>query len=132
MLKNMKLSVDGTLGVTGGTTTLDFIDNGISIANGVQLINADGAFDERFTVTAKVKGATLNPQTGQYGKDKKSISITRPVELADGRIVFNTIRIERELHPSTDANSALAFNKYAAQCLFDTDTEMFWLVGSLS
>jgi hypothetical protein len=67
-----------------------------------------------------------------YGKDKKSMTLALPIVLSDGRVIFNTIRIEREMHPSVSAATALEMNKLGAQLLSDSDTDAFWATGSLS
>jgi hypothetical protein len=52
--------------------------------------------------------------------------------LASGKVVFNVIRIEREVHPEFSAANATDLNKVGAQLLFDTDMDNFWAAGSLS
>lgn len=131
-MKNMSLNIDATITVTGGTP-LEVVDNGVSIANGVQLVvPSDTDYRTRRSFTAKYKPPTINPATGQYGKDKKSISYVIPLVLSDGRVVFNTLRIEREVHPFVSNQDCAEMNKVGAQLLFDADTEGFWVSGSLS
>lgn len=131
-LKNMSLTATGTIAVTGGSP-LAFTDNGVSIPNGVQLtVPADADYQTRRTVTAKYKAPTVDPKTNKYGKDRKSMSLTKPIVLADGSVVFNVIRTEREIHPSTTAAEAAELNKLGAQMLIDADTDAFWVSGSLS
>lgn len=131
-LKNMSLSSGATVSTSGGTA-LAFADDGVSIQNGVHLIvPADTDYQTRRSVTAKYKPPTIDPKTGVYSKDKKSISLTLPLVLADGRVVFNVIRVEREVHPSLSAANADELNKLAAQLLTDSDASNFWAAGSLS
>lgn len=132
-LKNMSLLETADVAVTGGTP-LVFSDNGITIANGVQLVVAsDTDYQRRRTCTVKYKAPAVNPATGQFGKDKKSISLTAPtVDPQTGRIIFNTIRIEREAHPSLPAADLLELNKLAVQLLMDSDLDGYWANGSLS
>jgi len=52
--------------------------------------------------------------------------------LTSGQVVFNTIRIEREVHPSLTAASALELANLGAQLLVDADVLAFWATGSLS
>lgn len=131
-LKNMSLTASGTISVSGGSA-LAFVDNGVSIANGIQLVvPADTDFQTRRIATAKYRPASIDPKTATYGKDKKSISLTLPQVLTDGRVVFNTIRVEREVHPSLAAASVTELNKLGAQLLIDTDLDNFWATGSLS
>lgn len=130
-LKSMSLLAGATISASGGTA-LAFADDGVSIQNGVHLIVAADSFAERRQLTAKYRAATLDVKTGQYGKDKKSVSLAKPVTLTDGRVVFCTIRIEREMHPLEDPAVAVELNKLGAQLLTDSDLDAFWATGSLT
>lgn len=131
-LKNMSLLSAATVSFTGGTA-LAFVDNGVTIANGIQLVvQADTDYQTRRIATVKYRAPVINPANGSYGKDKKSISLAQPIVLTDGRVVFNTIRIEREVHPSLTTAQTTELNKLGAQLLLDSDTDNFWLSGSLS
>lgn len=131
-LKTMSLLAGATVAASGGSA-LAFAEDGVSIANGTHLIvPADTDYQTRRTVTAKVRQPTLDPRTGTYGKDKKSLCLALPLVLTDGRVVFNTIRIEREVHPSLSAANADELCKLGAQMLVDSDVSAFWATGSLS
>lgn len=131
-LKNMSLLAGATIAASGGTAQV-FADDGITIANGVHLIvPADTDYQTRRQATVKYRAPALDSKTGSYGKDKKSISYAKPQVLSDGRVVFNTIRIEREVHPSLPAADAAELNVIGAQLLADSDVTSFWATGSLS
>lgn len=131
-LKTMSLLSGATVSASGGTA-LAFAEDGVSIANGVHLVvPADTDYQTRRQVTAKVKQPTLDAKTGVYGKDRKTISLTLPLVLPDGKVVFNVIRVEREVHPSLSAANALELNQLAAQILIDADVAAFWAAGTLS
>jgi hypothetical protein len=131
-LKSMSLLTAATVTPSGGTA-LVFAEDGVTIQNGLHLIiPADADYQTRRQVTAKYRPPTLDPKTATYSKDKKSISLSKPIVLTDGRVVFNTIRIEREVHPSLAAADAIELNKLGAQMLVDADTDAFWATGSLS
>lgn len=131
-LKTMSLLAGATVAASGGSA-LAFAEDGVSIQNGLHLIvPSDSDYQTRRQVTIKNRQPSLDAKTGVYGKDKKSISLALPIVLADGRVVFNTIRIEREVHPSLSAANALELNKLGAQLLSDADTVDFWATGSLS
>jgi hypothetical protein len=131
-LKNMSLLATASVSASGGTA-LAFADDGVSIQNGVHLIvPADADYQTRRQVTVKYRQPTLDAKTGAYSKDKKSICLALPQVLADGKVVFNTIRIEREVHPSLEAASALELCNLGAQLLTDSDVTAFWATGSLS
>jgi len=131
-LKNMSLVAGATITVTNGTAQV-FADDGITIPNGVHLVvPADADYQTRRQVTAKYKPPVLDAKTGVYGKDRKSISYTFPVVLEDGKVFFEVLRIEREMHPSSDAARATEINKIGAQLLTATATDGFWGNGSVS
>lgn len=131
-LKNMSLQTGATVSATGGTA-LVFADDGITIANGLHLmVPADADYQTRRTVTVKYRAPAINAQTGAYGKDKKSICLAQPMVLTDGTVVFNTIRLEREVHPSLSAAAALDLCVLGAQLLTDADATSFWANGSMS
>lgn len=132
-LKNMTLLAGATIAAPTGGTTINIVDDGQTVQNGVHLIvSEDTDYLTRRQITVKNRVPTLDVKTGAYGKDKKSMSYSKPITLANGTVVFNTIRIEREIHPSTSAADALEFNKIGAQLLSDADTTAFWATGSLS
>lgn len=129
-LKSMSLLAGATVAASGGTA-LAFAEDGMSIQNGVHLvIPADADYQTRRMLTAKVRPPTLDTKTGAYGKDKKSISLAQPLVLADGKVVFNTIRIEREVHPSMSAAAAAELCNLGAQLLVDADCTPFWANGT--
>lgn len=131
-LKNMSLLAGATVSASGGTA-LAFSDDGVSISNGLHLVvPADTDYQTRRQVTVKYRPPTLDTKTGAYGKDKKSMSLALPMVLSTGQVVFNTIRIEREVHPSLSAANAEELCKLGAQLLTDADAANFWANGSLS
>lgn len=131
-LKNMTLLNAATIAASGGTA-INLADDGVTVQNGVHLIvTEDTDFQTRRQVTVKNRPPTLDAKTSEYGKDKKSISFAQPVILTSGKVVFNTIRLEREIHPSTSAADAAILNGIGAQLLTDADTVNFWTTGSLS
>jgi hypothetical protein len=131
-LKTMSLLAAATVSASGGTA-LAFADDGVSISNGVHLIvPADADYQTRRQVTVKYRQPTVDTKTGVYSKDKKSICLALPKVLLSGQVVFNTIRIEREVHPSLTAAEALELCNLGAQMLVDADVTAFWANGSLS
>lgn len=131
-LKTMSLLSGATVSSSGGSA-LVFADDGVTIPNGLHLIvPADADYQTRRQVTVKYRPPTIDAKTGAYSKDKKSITLVLPVVLSTGAVVFNTMRIEREVHPSLSAANALELNKLGAQMLSDADIDAFWATGSLS
>lgn len=131
-IKSISLLTGATLSASGGSA-LAFADDGQSIPNGVHLVvPGDTDYQTRRQATVKYRPPTLDARTGVYGKDKKTVSLVQPVVLETGQVVFNTVRIEREVHPSTSAADALDLLKVGAQFATDSDAEAFWAVGSLA
>lgn len=130
-VQNASISAGATISAAGGTA-VNYTPNGITIQNGVQLIDA-AITDYRIrpTLTLKVKAPVLDKDM-VYSKDRKSMLLVEPILLASGRVVFNLLRIEREIHPETTAANALSFNTKGAQLLTDVDFTHFWSAGSIA
>jgi transcriptional/translational regulatory protein YebC/TACO1 len=130
-IQTMTLKSGATLGTTGGTDYV-FAPDGITIQNGVHLtVPAVANYAERPVATVKYRPPVLGADGG-YTKDKKSVSFSIPRTLSNGKVVFDTLRIEREIHPETTAADALDMNVLGAQMLFDSEAATFWSAGSLS
>lgn len=128
---NMTFKTGATLAPTGGTD-LVFAPDGLTIQNGLHMIvPATTDYRVRQQATLKYKAPSLGAD-GTFSKDKKSISYSVPIVLASGLVVFNVIRIEREVHPEMTAAAALDLNVIGAQMLFDSDMTAFWASGSLA
>lgn len=131
-LKNMSVQTGATIAPTGGSA-LVFADDGVTIPNGLHLIvPADADYQTRRSCTTKYRPPTYDSKTGVYGKDKKTVTYVIPQVLSGGTVVFNILRIEREVHPSFAAASAADMNIIGAQLLTDSDATNFWANGSLS
>jgi len=130
-VRNMTLKTGGTNSVASGTD-LVFADDGVTIQNGVHLsVPATSDYRVRQTATLKYKPPTLLPD-GTYTRDKKEVSYTVPFVRADGKVVFNVLRISREVDPELGASAVTDLNTIGAQLLFDSDMTNFWAAGSLS
>lgn len=130
-LESATLYAGTTNSCTGGTE-FTLTPDGVTVANGLHLINAAVTdFRIRPTVTVKNKQPTLDG-LGVYGKDRKTITLVEPQILASGKTVFNLIRIEREVHPELSAASAKDLLDKASQMCYDTDFAQFWASGSLA
>lgn len=129
-IKTMTVKSGATMAPTGGTD-LVFAPDGITIQNGVHLtVPAVTSYASRPNATVKYKPVTINSD-GSFSKDKKTVSYAVPMTTAAGTIVYNTIRIEREVHPEFSAANALDMNIVAAQILTDSEAANFWAAGSL-
>lgn len=129
-IKNMSISTGATIAVTGGTAKA-FVDTGVSVPGGVQVVVPASNANVRESATFRHRPAQLLPD-GTYTRKKDTATITVPMVLASGKVVNNVIRIERDVHPEASNAAATDLNKLGAQLLVDADTDNFWLVGSLS
>ena len=130
-IKTMTVKSGATMAPTGGTD-LVFADDGLTIQNGVHLVvPAVTDYKVRPQATVKYRQPAVGSD-GLYSKDKKSISYSVPYVTASGKVVFNTIRVEREVHPEFSAAAALDLLIVGSQLLTDSDATAFWASGSLS
>lgn len=131
-LKDLSLVTGSTISVTGGTP-LVFSDDGVTITNGLHLVvPEDPDYSIRRQMTLKVKSPTIDVKTGTYSKDKKSVSFVIPFVSPQGRVIFNTIRIEREFHPTSTPADAAYLLEIGAQICTDVAFGKFWATGSLN
>lgn len=130
-IQTMTVKTGATMAPTGGTD-LVFAPDGVTVQNGVHLnVPATTDYRVRQTATVKYRQPSLGSD-GVYTKDKKSVSYSVPLVLASGKTVFNTIRIEREVHPEASAALALDLNVIGAQFLSDSEAASFWSAGALA
>lgn len=116
---------------TGGSD-LTLTPDGQTVANGIHIADASQAdFRIRKNATLRNRVPTLQSD-GKYSKDKKSVTFVAPKILASGEVVFNLIRVEREVHPESTAAEALDLVMIGAQLLTDSDFASFWSAGSLA
>jgi len=131
-VKNLTVKTGATFGAMVGGADLVFTDDGLTIVNGLHLVVPTTAdYRVRQSATLKYKAPSVTP-SGMYGKDKKTVSYTVPFILATGEVVFNVIRVEREVHPELSAAAALDMLVVGGQLAFDSDMTNFWAAGSLS
>jgi hypothetical protein len=131
-INGMVIKSAGTNSVTGGTD-VTYVADGQDVPNGVHVVNASVAdFRVRGNATFKNRVPTYSQTSSKWSKDKKTVTLVLPKLLSSGEIVFNLIRIEREVHPESTAAEAAELNTQGAQLLFDADTTSFWTVGSVA
>jgi hypothetical protein len=128
-VQNGAILKGATITPSGGTS-VTYSADGQTVPNGVHLIDASTAdYRVRPNVTLKCKLPSVD-NMGVYSKDRKSCLLVIPKMLASGKVVFNLVRVEREIHPESTAAEALEFNTQAAQFLTDADYSSFWSAGS--
>lgn len=89
-----------------GGNTYNFVPDGTKIEGGIHLIDTlEANYLDRFQVVLKNKPTVLNNKTGQFSKEKRYMSISRPYtpEVGGtplvGQTNFNLGRLELETHP---------------------------------
>lgn len=136
-LKNLTLKDAGLLDRTFGGSTITLIEDGVVVPGGLHFITAETDDSApgvpKYTVTVRNRPAVLNPKTGLFGKAKRSISVSRPVQLSHGgSVVFNTVRFEMEMHPEFDEGKMTSLRDFALQFVALADVDAYWKYGSLS
>lgn len=121
-----------TISITGGTA-VTLTSNGMTVKNGIQLIDAAVTdFRTRPVVTAQSTPPALDKATGKWSKGKKSISITTPKILADGTQEFPNITVAMKDHPENTPAEQQKLREWAIQALQDADFSSFWSAGSVA
>lgn len=132
-LKNMSINIGGVIANTGGTAKV-FADDGVTVPNGVHLVvPATVDFRVRESATFRYRPPALQSD-GTWSRGKFLVSITAPKLLAGTitRHVNNVFRLEADIHPESTLTEQQDLRKLAAQLLFDTDTDNFWVSGSMA
>lgn len=130
-LLNMALAIGPTITATGGTTQT-FGPDGVPIDRGVQVSDvAETDIRTRDFVSFKSTKGVLQ-KDGTWSKDKRSVRITSPDLLADGKQDMPFIEIFYTGSPLNAATKMTRLKEMAAQVLFDSDTSNFWSTGNLA
>lgn len=119
-----------TYAPTGGTD-ITFSLTGERVANGIVTANmAETDFFAREKLTATSKMPILLSD-GDYSKMRTQVRIVRPKVLASGKVVYNVVKIEMEIHPTTPTEVA-NLKGLACGVLSDSDFTSFWEAGNLN
>lgn len=119
-----------TYAPTGGAD-ITFSANGESLSNGiVTQNNAETNYFAREKLYAQSRQPQLQGD-GEYSKLKNSLRIVRPQVLESGKVVYNLIRIETEVHPLAVSTEAANLRSLGLAALADSDLTNFWETGSL-
>lgn len=131
-LQNATLMVGAVVSSTGGTSTA-FVPNGVSVANGIQVVDSTNTNAvTRASITFRtIKSAAIDVVTGLFtGKTKRQVQLVRPKVLANGQVKFPLIRIEIETVPDSTDAEITALLAEGAMLLSDSDFTSFWKIGS--
>lgn len=131
---NATVLLNGATATFSGGSLKTFTPDGTTIENGIRIADASVTdFRVRPSITLRNRNPQLtNGPIPKWTKDKKSLVYQIPFLTASGEIAFNTLRIEREIHPETTAAAAHDFNAVGAQILLDLDFTSYWASGSLA
>lgn len=127
----VQLSEGATYTPAGGTN-ITFEATGETIANGV--VCANGA-ETDFFAREKLYAVSRMPSLGADGdftKQKSSLRIVRPSTLASGKVVYNLIRIEVEVHPEDGATEVANLRNLGVAALESSDLDEFFEAGAVS
>lgn len=133
-VQNATLLLNGATATFSGGTSKTFTPDGTTVENGIRIIDASVTdFRVRPSITLKNRNPLLsNGPIPKWTKDKRSAVYQIPFVTASGEIAFNTLRLEREIHPETTSAAALDFNAVSAQICLDADFASFWATGSMA
>lgn len=131
-LQNATLMVGAVVSSTGGTSTA-FVPNGVSVANGIQVVDSTNTNAvTRASITFRtIKSSVIDVATGLFtGKTKRQVQLVRPKVLTNGQVKFPLIRIEIETVPDSTDAEITALLAEGAMLLSDSDFTSFWKIGS--
>lgn len=131
-LNGASIANSPTISISGGTA-VTLTSNGMTVKNGIQLIDAAVTdFRIRPVLTVQSTPPALDKATGKWSKGKKSISITTPKILADGTQEFPNITVTLKDHPENSTVELQKLREWAIQALQDADFSNFWSAGSVA
>lgn len=131
-LNGASIANSPTIAISGGTA-VTLTSNGMTVKNGIQLIDAAVTdFRIRPVLTVQSTPPALDKATGKWSKGKKSISITTPKILADGTQEFPNITVTLKDHPENTTAELQKLREWAIQALQDADFSNFWSAGSVA
>lgn len=131
-LNGASIANSPTISISGGTA-VTLTSNGMTVKNGIQLIDAAVTdFRVRPVLTVQSTPPALDKATGKWSKGKKSISITAPKILADGTQEFPNITVAMKDHPENTPAEQQKLREWAIQALQNADFSKFWSAGSVA
>lgn len=132
-MKNLILKENAVVTFTGGDP-LQFAESMANTGNGLNLVCvSDVVAAQRRQIIAKVR-PSVTDKNGKQSKQKKSLLLVVPHKLEDGvTVVYNTWRIEEEIHPMFSDADATRSRMLATECLAGVGTDScasFWTTGT--
>jgi hypothetical protein len=122
---------EGATYTPAGGSSITFDANGESVANGVVCQNsAETDYFAREKLYATSRMPSLGTD-GEFTKQKASLRIVRPSTLTSGKVVYNLIRIETEVHPEDGATEVSNLRSLGMAALNSSDLDDFFEAGSI-
>jgi len=122
---------EGATYTPAGGTAITFDATGEQVANGIVCANAA---ETDYFQREKLYGTSRMPSLGSdgdYTKQKSSLRIVRPLTLASGRVAYNLIRIEIEVHPESASTEVSNFRSMGMAALNASGLNDFFEAGSI-
>lgn len=116
--------------VTGGSD-ITFALTGQTVTNGLNVSVSEDT-DYRTRRNATFKSRVPSVTNGVYSKGKNEVVFVKPTALSDGSVVFNTVRISVEAHPSLGTSDVTDLRRIGAQLLTAAAYDSFWNLGALA
>jgi hypothetical protein len=131
-IKDCSLNNDVTALTPVGGVALPFEEDGQEVKSGIHL-HAPSITDFRVrpNITVKNRNPVLLAD-GTYTKAKRWMTVVIPKELTSGKITFNLVRIEIEVHPESTVAETDNIAFLGAQLCSDADFQTFIRTGSLA
>lgn len=121
---------EGATYTPAGGSAITFDATGESVANGIVCHNASETdFFQREKLYATSRQPAIGSD-GDYTKMKNSLRIVRPSTLTSGKVVYNLIRIELEVHPEDGATEVSNLRTLGLAALNSTSLDDFFESGS--
>lgn len=123
---------EGATYTPAGGSNITFELTGKSVANGVSCHNmGETDFFQREELVATSRMPSKGTD-GEYSKQKSSLKIVRPDTLASGKVVYNLIRIDIEVHPETGVTEVGNLRSLGMAALNAAGLNNFFENGSLN
>lgn len=122
---------DGATYTPAGGTAITFDATGEQVAGGIVCVNqaeTDFFAREKLYTTSRVPSLGSD---GEYTKLKSSARIVRPLVIASGKVVYNVVRVELEVHPESAAGEVASLRSLGAGICVLSGFDDFFTVGSL-
>jgi hypothetical protein len=122
---------EGATYTPSGGTDITFVESGETVANGIVCINED---ETDFYAREKLYATARPPvvgSDGEFTKQKVSFRILDPGALASGKMNYDLIRIEVEVHPENGNTTVDKLVNLGIAALNSSDLSNFFRYGSL-